>query len=163
MKYKSLYVSKVDGVDNDSDGGPSMENRRVTRSMTKRLQLGLEDQVLTIMNTWKPPSIGASLACNLLCIELDNWWGLHAYDSAIRGPCKILGFWLILNGLHAMCFGHVWLAMYLFYFFVSWIWDLVFVVGFGSAMHAWLVFLRLNQSEACLLGTKPWKQSELEN
>ena len=54
------------------DGGPCMENRRLTRNMTKRLQMDLEDQVLTIMSTWNPPSIGSPLACNLLCIELDN-------------------------------------------------------------------------------------------
>ena len=54
------------------DGGPSMETRRLTRSMTKKLQedLGLEDQVLTIMSTWKLSHIGAPLACNLLSIDL---------------------------------------------------------------------------------------------
>ena len=76
----SPYVG-VHGMDNlganwaqkgGFDGGPSIEDRRLTRSMTKRLQMNLEDQVLTIMSTWNPPSIGASLACNLLCIELDN-------------------------------------------------------------------------------------------
>ena len=53
------------------DGGPSMETRRLTRSMTKKLQMDqeLEDQVLTIMSTLDPPIHGAQMACNLLCIE----------------------------------------------------------------------------------------------
>ena len=54
-----------------ADGGPSMETRRLTRSMAKRLQMDqeLEDQVLTIMSTLDPPIHGAQMACNLLCIE----------------------------------------------------------------------------------------------
>ena len=53
------------------DGGPSMETRRLTRSMTKKLQMDqeFEDQVLTIMSTLDPPIHGAQMACNLLCIE----------------------------------------------------------------------------------------------
>ena len=54
-----------------SDGGPSMDTRRLTRSMTKKLQMDLEDQVLAIMSTWNPSSLEAPLACNLLSIELD--------------------------------------------------------------------------------------------
>ena len=53
------------------DGGPSMETRRLIRSMAKRLQMDqeLEDQVLTIMSTLDPPIHGAQMACNLLSIE----------------------------------------------------------------------------------------------
>ena len=53
------------------DGGPSMETRRLTRSMTKKLQMDqeFEDQVLTIMSTLDPSTHGAQLACNLLCID----------------------------------------------------------------------------------------------
>ena len=65
-------------------------------------------QVLTIMSIWNPPPIGAPLTCNILCIELDNWWDLHAYDSAKWGPCKTLDFWLILNGLHAIFYFWIW-------------------------------------------------------
>ena len=54
-----------------SDGGPSMDTRRLTRSMTKKLQMDLEDQVLTILSTWNPSPMEAPLACNLFSIGLD--------------------------------------------------------------------------------------------
>ena len=64
-----IYVNRVSMVNN---GGLSMKTRRLTRSMTKKLQedLELEDQVLTIISTWKPSHIGVPLACNLLNIDL---------------------------------------------------------------------------------------------
>ena len=48
-----------------------METRRLTRSMTKKLQMDqeFEDQVLTIMSTLDPSTHGAQLACNLLWIR----------------------------------------------------------------------------------------------
>ena len=81
-----------------------METKRLTMSITENLQedLELEDQVLTIMSTWKPSHIGVPLACNLLSIDLQFEW-LACHDSTIiRWPCKYIDF-----GLACMpSFGH---------------------------------------------------------
>ena len=50
------------------DKGPSMEIRRLDRSITKSLQRELEDQVLIIMSTWELSTLETQ-ACHLLSVE----------------------------------------------------------------------------------------------
>ena len=134
------------------DEGSSMDTRRLTRSMIKRLQLDLEDQVLTIMSTWNPPSNLAPLACNLLSVELHIDEACMPMIWPLWGPCKYFDFGWLVCQVSAIS---VWPCIC----FDFWIWNFVNLCLVVCEIRpcACLGLLRLNQSEAWLWDSKPWR------